>query len=116
MQDAHHRFVPPFLPNFVFGIPFGMDLVTDSQGKRKFKFIECPLTEAYLKNNQNVENVSNLYITEINFNGDTTNLRPPIDVLSEIGKDTYLEGWNPHAHLAKLFQCLFNVYFFIMVY
>jgi hypothetical protein len=40
MQDCHHSFIPPFLLNFVYLLPFLIDSEISNSGlNRKFKFI-----------------------------------------------------------------------------
>jgi hypothetical protein len=53
--------------------------------------------------------VRNMYITGMNFDGDTT-LQPVIDVLTDVAKTSYVEGWNSHAQLANLIKSLFFDY------
>jgi hypothetical protein len=43
----------------------------------------------------------------MNFNGGNNTFQSPIDVLTEIAKETYLDGWNPHAQYANLVKCKF---------
>jgi hypothetical protein len=106
MQDIHHTFVPPFLSAFYFGIPYGIDSVPDSTGfDRRFKFISCSWTTSFRSKNPGVEDVRGLYITGMDFNGGT-NLRPPIDVLSELAENIYLEAWNHHGQFGRLVKCL----------
>jgi hypothetical protein len=40
----------------------------------------------------------------MNFNGGST-FEPPIDVLTQVAEQTYLDGWNPHAQYANLVKC-----------
>jgi hypothetical protein len=50
MQDAHHRFYPPFLRYFYFALPYGIDSVAGSDGSRRFKFFNNYLSSGFRTN------------------------------------------------------------------
>jgi hypothetical protein len=49
MQDAHQSFIPPFLPSYLFMLPFAIVPVPSKDGVR-YSFLNIPFTENYLNN------------------------------------------------------------------